>query len=90
MEFTMLVLSRRNNEKIVLPGLGITITILESKSNKVSIGIDAPREVQITRPGAPRPTGLRRIVTVSNGKSDNLPADPESRQSAERLAIGCR
>lgn len=64
----MLVLSRRNKEQIVLPGLGITITILESKNNKVSIGIDAPREIQITRPGAKRPAGLRRIVTVENNE----------------------
>lgn len=77
----MLVLSRRNQEQIVLPGLGITITILETKNNKVSIGIDAPREIQITRPGARRPEGLRRIVTVRNSAKmwepamESAPAD---------------
>jgi len=84
----MLVLSRRNNEQIVLPGLGITITILESKTNKVSVGIDAPREVQITRPGAKRPTGLRRIVTVNHADTTELPTDP-STQPAELLGVGC-
>ena len=70
----MLVLSRRNQEQIVFPGLGITITILESRNNKVSIGIDAPREIQITRPGANRPEGLRRIVTVRNSAKTWAPA----------------
>ena len=65
----MLILSRRNNEQIVLPGLGITITILESKANKVSVGIDAPREVQITRPGAKRPSGLE-VVRKSEPAQD--------------------
>lgn len=45
----MLVLSRRNQEQIVLPGLGITITILETKNNKVSIGIDADRHFIVLR-----------------------------------------
>lgn len=84
----MLVLSRRNNEQIVLPGLGITITILESKANKVSVGIDAPREVQITRPGAKRPSGLRRIVTVSNPDTAEVPPDSAT-QPAELLGVGC-
>ena len=45
----MLVLSRRDQEKIVLPGCGVTITVLETRSNRVRIGIDAPPHVEIRR-----------------------------------------
>jgi carbon storage regulator CsrA len=44
----MLVLSRRLNEAIVLPGLGITIQLLDIKSIDVArIGIDVPAGVQV-------------------------------------------
>jgi len=45
----MLVLSRRPQQKIVLPDLGITFTVLEVKPNRVQIGVDAPREVPVHR-----------------------------------------
>jgi carbon storage regulator CsrA len=46
----MLVLSRRLNEAIVLPGLGITVQLLAIKSNNVArIGIDAPASVRVVR-----------------------------------------
>ena len=45
----MLVLSRRLNEKIVLPGLGITIEVVGLKGNTIRIGIQAPPAVDIVR-----------------------------------------
>jgi carbon storage regulator CsrA len=46
----MLVLSRRLNEAIILPGLGITVQLLAIKGNNVArIGIDAPAGVQVVR-----------------------------------------
>jgi carbon storage regulator CsrA len=45
----MLVLSRRSDEKIVFPGLGITVKILQIKGHQVKIGIDAPPAVVILR-----------------------------------------
>lgn len=44
----MLVLSRRDNQKIFI-GDDITITLVEVKGGRVRIGIDAPREVLIRR-----------------------------------------
>jgi carbon storage regulator CsrA len=44
-----LVLSRRQNEAIVLPGLNITIRVAVIKGNAVRLGIDAPPDVAILR-----------------------------------------
>ena len=45
----MLVLSRRTQEKIVIPGLGITIHVVSVKSGAVRIGIEAPPDVPVFR-----------------------------------------
>jgi carbon storage regulator len=45
----MLVLSRRLHEKIVLPGLGITIQVVGVKPGAVRIGVEAPPDVAIFR-----------------------------------------
>ena len=45
----MLVLSRRLNEKLVLPSLGITIQVVAVKPGLVRIGLEAPDEVKILR-----------------------------------------
>ncbi len=45
----MLVLSRRCDEKIVFPSLGITVQILQIKGHQIKIGIDAPASVTILR-----------------------------------------
>jgi len=45
----MLVLSRRPNEKIVFPTLGITVEVCSINRNVVRVGIDAPPDVPILR-----------------------------------------
>ena len=45
----MLVLTRRPHEKIVLPGLGVTIQLVSIKGGTVRIGIEAPPDVQVMR-----------------------------------------
>jgi carbon storage regulator CsrA len=45
----MLVLSRRPNEKIVFPTLGITVEVCSINRNVVRVGIDAPPDVPIMR-----------------------------------------
>ena len=44
----MLVLSRKPGQRIVV-GDAITITIVEARSNRVRIGIDAPGRLKIAR-----------------------------------------
>ena len=45
----MLVLTRKPNETIELPGLGVTITLVKINGNQVRIGVDAPRDQTIVR-----------------------------------------
>ena len=45
----MLVLSRRTDEEIVLPDLGVTIKVLRTSGNQIRLGISAPSDVRILR-----------------------------------------
>jgi carbon storage regulator CsrA len=45
----MLVLSRRPNEKVLFPTLGVTVEITSVSRNVVRLGIDAPASVPILR-----------------------------------------
>ncbi|MBN2473917.1 MAG: carbon storage regulator [Pirellulales bacterium] len=45
----MLVLTRKANERIVLPDLGISITILSVHGKRARIGIEAPLSAAIQR-----------------------------------------
>jgi carbon storage regulator len=45
----MLVLSRKRNERIVVPTLGITIVLVEIRGDKARIGIEAPGAVPVHR-----------------------------------------
>ena len=44
----MLVLTRKPGEKVVIDG-NITVTLVETKGNRVRLGIDAPPHVPIFR-----------------------------------------
>ena len=45
----MLVLSRKRNESIVLPGLGIEILVIEVRGDKVKIGIESELAKKIVK-----------------------------------------
>jgi carbon storage regulator len=45
----MLVLCRKVGERVVIPQLGITVTILEIRGQQVRLGIAAPAEVGVYR-----------------------------------------
>lgn len=45
----MLVLSRKKSETIVLPELGIEITIVEIRGDKVKVGIEADKSITVHR-----------------------------------------
>jgi carbon storage regulator CsrA len=43
------VLSRKRDQEVRLPDLGISLKVLKIKGKTVQIGIDAPEEVQVLR-----------------------------------------
>ena len=45
----MLVLSRRENEEILFPELGITVKVIKTKGNQVRLGISAPESIKVLR-----------------------------------------
>jgi two-component system, OmpR family, response regulator len=45
----MLVLTRRENEKIVFPEVGITVELVSINGSRARIGVEAPAEVRILR-----------------------------------------
>jgi carbon storage regulator CsrA len=49
MEIKMLVLSRRTNETIRFPQLGIAVSIVSVRGNRVQVGVDAPPEIHVLR-----------------------------------------
>jgi carbon storage regulator CsrA len=59
----MLVLSRRLHEKILFPGLNVTVQVVAIKPGVIRIGIEAPPDVRIVReeileqPSTPPATG---------------------------------
>jgi carbon storage regulator CsrA len=56
----MLVLTRKPDQEIIIPGLGVTITLLQIQQNQARIGIDAPPQAQILR---------RELESAYNGES---------------------
>jgi len=64
----MLVLSRRQSDKVVFPNLGITVQVLRVQGRAVRLGIDAPEDIEVLRhelhAGAPAmPTGPRKVLS---------------------------
>jgi len=74
METTMLVLSRKQNQTVVFPNLGITVEILRTAGKTVQVGVEAPRDVQI----------LRGELTANSGASlDSSTAQSKSHSKAQ-------
>jgi carbon storage regulator len=45
----MLVLSRKQGEKVVIPEAGITLTVLEVRGERIRLGIEAPPNLAVLR-----------------------------------------
>ncbi len=68
----MLVLSRREHEKIVFPAFRTSVEVLEVKSGRVRLGIEAPPEVQILREEVLKSSGgaVSRAMPPTSAVSD--------------------
>jgi carbon storage regulator len=69
----MLVLTRKENESIVIDGGQITFTILRIRGNQISVGIQAPKEVSVLRAelkgSGPAAVGLEAARPVAGAAS---------------------
>lgn len=45
----MLILSRKQNQEIIFPNLGVRIEVARIRGNTVCLGIDAPKEISVLR-----------------------------------------
>jgi carbon storage regulator CsrA len=54
----MLVLSRRETDKVLFPTLGISIEVLRIRGNTARLGIDAPAEIPVLRHEIAHPKSL--------------------------------
>lgn len=73
----MLVLSRREQEAVVFPKLGIRIEVTRIRGKAVSIGIDAPESIRVLR---------GEIATEEDETSDRSLAEPPANEIAKPAA----
>ena len=79
----MLVLSRRADQQIAFPGLGITLSILQVKGRIVKVGIDAPPEIAIKRNELVTEEDLRTLA-ATNPEVDEPSIDREESEHRRR------
>ena len=72
----MLVLSRKENESIVINN-EITIVVVEIRGDKVRLGVEAPKEVPVHRREVY--DAIKRAVDANNAELDShLDAEPSA------------
>jgi carbon storage regulator len=69
-EFVMLVLSRKEGERLVIDG-NIVVTVVRLAGGKVRLGIEAPAEVSVRR------EELQPLPAASRSSSSGLARQPE-------------
>jgi carbon storage regulator CsrA len=72
----MLVLSRKEDQSILFPNLGISIEIVRVQGNKVSVGVEAPKAIRIVR---------GELHNAEDFKSEAAPSDLQLEQFIEVL-----
>ena len=83
----MLVLSRRENESIYLPGLDVEFKVIGIRGGRVQIGIAAPREIEITRTldGPPKSATVQPTETDAPTVVKPLTATAKTRLTPRRM-----
>jgi len=64
----MLVLGRKKNEAVVITG-GIKVTVMDIRGDRVRLGFEAPRDIQIDRDEV-----FQKIATQTPPTADELMA----------------
>ena len=79
----MLVLSRKKDQKVVLPGMGVTVQVMRCSENGVKLGFDAPPEIRILREELEYDPEVRRDFSLDKLIEECIEQAP----SAERHAM---
>jgi CheY-like chemotaxis protein/sRNA-binding carbon storage regulator CsrA len=74
----MLVLSRRESEKILFPTLGITVELLRIRGTKARVGVTAPSDIPVVR------------AEVSGLKSIEFTSEDDPKEKLSRLTQALR
>lgn len=82
----MLVLTRREEQKIVFPTVGVTVEVLRIKGNVAKIGIQAPMNVPVLREEIMTDADRRREPS-SNGLTSELRHALRNRLNASTIAL---
>ncbi len=83
----MLVLSRRQNDKIVFPHLGVTVEILRISGRAVRIGVRAPADVSVLRHEVAEREGLTSPTVAHPPKAKKLRHRLRNRLNTANLAL---
>lgn len=66
----MLVLSRKMDQSVELPGLGVVIRVIELKRSRVQLGIEAPKEIEVRRGEKALPEDRRPSAASGSERAD--------------------
>ena len=72
----MLVLTRRENERILLPDVGVTVELMSVTGNRARLGISAPDNIRILR---------EEVAASQDALKHALSRGPVSREFARRV-----
>lgn len=79
----MLVLCRKKGEAVVVPGFGVTVTVLKITGNRVKLGVDAPQNVAVCRKELLVPKD-REPAAVAEFRREAMPAGLPNRENLGR------
>ena len=82
----MLVLSRRQDQSVHFPNLGIKVEILSVNGKTVKVGVDAPREIAILR-GELASAAKQQATSEGSGQSSEERHELRNRIHAARMAM---
>jgi len=69
----MLVLSRKLDERIVVPQCGLAVTVIVVKGKAVRLGISAPEDLDVYREEVCAQLGEEALPQKTNGVRDKRP-----------------
>lgn len=72
----MLVLARKPGQKILIPSVNLTITILEIRGSVIRVGVSAPPHVSIIREELVRPPSACQNDGTGSSPTSYLPIPP--------------